>query len=223
MSDDTRTAAETRTFRRWLAVLVGAAAISAALLAWIESESSRGEDVAKTDVTRASVDVFVKLGASGPRFQFELDSVRRSTVLTARAEARITANVDTLLALQTQIDASIADNAAAGRLLELSERLADLPPEARGLDDAASESIRIRSEEDVEPLYRARDDAQSDADRYGQRQERAMYGLLLVAIGASLVGLAGLVGAGRNGRIALGTAGVTLLVALAAGASGFLL
>lgn len=213
---------ETSGFKRWLAVLVGAVAITAALLAWMESEAARGEDVAKVDATRASIDVFVKLGASGPRYQFEIDSVRRTAVLTARAEARITANVATLLALQVQLDESLADNATAGRLLELAERLQDLPEEAPGLDEAASDSIRIRSEEDVEPLYESREEAQDRAAKYGGRQERAMYGLLLVAIGASLVGLAGLIGAGRSGNIALGAAGVTLLVALATGASGLL-
>ncbi len=49
-----------------------------------------------------------------------------------------------------------------------------------------------------------------------------MFALGLIAICASLLGIAGLVGETRAGRAILGTAGAVVVVALVAGASGFL-
>lgn len=209
-------------FKRWLAILVGATAISAAGLAWMESDNSRKEQNAFVDASRSALDAFVKLGASGPRFQFEVNAVRQSTLLDARSTARAaTASIETL-PLQIALGQSIADNQASRRLLAVSRRLKDLPDSAPGLDEIASDSLRIRSEADIEPIYGAQDAALSDAERYGTRQQRAMYGLSLLAVAASLLGLAGLIGAGRSGRIALSTATGALTIALATGLSGFL-
>jgi hypothetical protein len=58
------------------------------------------------------------------------------------------------------------------------------------------------------------------ADRYGTRQERAMFAIALVAIAAVLLGPAGLVGDGRGGRIALVVAAAALALALGWGGSG---
>jgi hypothetical protein len=210
-------------FKLWLAILVGAAAISAACLAFLEADAGRKEDRALVDASRSGIDVFVKLGASGPRFQFELNAARESTLLDARASARAAATSVESLPLQVAISSSLAENATARRLLEISERLARLPDSAPELDAAASESLRVRSASDVEPIYAAQEASLADAETYGARQQRSMYGLSLIAVAASLLGLAGLLGSGRGGRIALATAAGTLLVAVGIGASGLLL
>jgi hypothetical protein len=210
-------------FKLWLAILVGTAAVSAAFLSWLEADAGRKEDRALVDASRRGVEVFVKLGASGPRFQFELNAARQSTLLDASAASRAAATSVELLPVQVAIASSIAENNTSKELLDVSKRLRRLPLTAPGLDEAASESLRIRTQADVEPIYEAQELALADAELFGARQERAMYGLSLVAVAASLLGLAGLLGSGRGGRIALTTAAVTLALALGAGGSGLLL
>lgn len=207
-------------FKLWLAVLVGAAAISAALLAFLEADAGRQEDRALVDASRTGIDVFVKLGASGPRFQFELNAARESTLLDATATSRAAASSVELLPLQIAIASSVAENDTSRDLLQVSRRLKRLPASAPGLDAIASESLRIRTQEDVDPIYAAQEASLADAETYGARQQRAMYGLSLVAVAASLLGLAGLLGSGRGGTIALSTAGATLLLATGIGLSG---
>jgi predicted ABC-type sugar transport system permease subunit len=60
------------------------------------------------------------------------------------------------------------------------------------------------------------------ADRYGTRQERAMFAIALVAIAAVLLGLADLFGGGRSGTIALVVAAGALVVAVGWGGSALL-
>lgn len=210
-------------FKRRLAVLVGMAAISAATLAFLEADNGRREDAALVNASRSALEVFVKLGASGPRFQFEVDAARRSTQLTARSTGRVSsAPVDDLKVLGLALAEAEAENDAAARLLEVSRAYRKLPDSAPGLDPATSDAIRVRKDADVEPIYAAQDAALKQADRYGTRQERAMYGLSLVAIAASLLGLAGLLGSVRGGRLALLSATAALAVAVGIGFSGLL-
>lgn len=209
-------------FRRRLAVLVGLVAVAAASLAFLESDADRQEDQARIDASRTALDVFVGLAASGPRFQFEVDAARRSTLLDARSNARaagISLDPDSL---GVALGLSIADNEASRELLEISRATRSVPRSAPGLDQAASDSIRIRSQADVDPLLDAQADASGRAERFGTRQERAMFGIALVAIAASLVGLAGLIGAGRAGTIVLATAAAALALGVGWGGSGLL-
>ena len=211
-------------FKRRLAVLVGLTAISASFLVWLETDSSRKEDRALVDASRSALEVFVKLGASGPRFQFEVDAVRRSTQLEARSTGRVSAApIENLRVLGLALAEATAENDASRELLEVTRQYSRVPQSAPGLDEAVSQSIRIRGDRDVEPLYAAQDDALEQAELHGARQERAMYGLSLVAIAASLLGLAGLLGSTRGGRIALLSASGAFLVALGVGGSGLLL
>lgn len=210
-------------FKVWVAVLVGATAISAVTLAWVEAENGRRGDAALIDATRQALAVFVDLGASGPRYQFELDSIRRSTTLDARSTARTaTVSTEDLEAFRVALGLATADNAASRRLLEVSQHMQALPDGAEGLDERASQALRVRSEEDVEGLYEAQAAALHRADVVGVRQLRALYGLSLVAIAASLVGLAGLLGSGRGGFLAIGSAAGMLVLALGVGFSGYL-
>ena len=50
------------------------------------------------------------------------------------------------------------------------------------------------------------------AERYGTRSNRAVFALSLLAIGAVLLGLAGVMGETRTGRISLGASAVALLL-----------
>jgi hypothetical protein len=60
------------------------------------------------------------------------------------------------------------------------------------------------------------------AERYGVRENAAILGLSLVAVAAVLLGLAGLIGEGRQGMRILAVAAITLVVAIGWGAAALL-
>lgn len=82
--------------------------------------------------------------------------------------------------------------------------MATLPPSARGVDQAILEALNTQVI-DLPPVVEEQNAAVDRAALYGTRQERSMFGLALVAIAASLLGLAGLTGSSRAGRISLVT------------------
>ena len=176
-----------------------------------------------TSASRSALDEFVSLGASGPRFQFEIDAIRQATVLDARASSRVAATTLDILPLQIALAKSSAETAASQRVVALAERLAELPPAVEGLDAPSSDSLRIRSADDMAPIYAAQDKARADAERAGRQQQRNVYGLSLIAVAASLLGLAGLLGSSQGGRIMLVTASIAMLVAVGTAVSGFVL
>lgn len=206
-------------FRRRLAVLVGIAAVAAACLSLLESHSGREEEQAFTDASRSGLEVFVKIASGQPRFGFEVGIIRDSALLDALAVSRTTAVTGEIEPLQIGLGLSSVENRAARRLLLLGNRLRKLPESAE-LDDVVSEAIRVRDARALDPLIERQNEAVDRAGEYGTRQERAMFALGLVAIAASLLGLAGLMGAGRGGNLSLATAAALLVVAVAWGGSG---
>jgi hypothetical protein len=208
-------------FRRWLATLVGIAALSAAFLSWVETDSGRKEEQAFVDASRSAIEAFVTLGASASRSNFQLDALRRAAKLGIEASARgihaPEADFWNTYAL------SRAQNAASDRLLERVQAMSDLPRRHPRVDQAMIDALQATNPLAAQPIV---DEANAAVDRtgtYGTRQERAMFALGLVAIGASLLGLAGLMGATRGGRISLVTATGALTFALAWGLSGFVI
>lgn len=203
-----------RRFRTVLASLVGIAAISAAAFAWFEAESGRQEERAFVEASRSATDAFVKVAASQPRLYFEIDSIRESTLLDSQASARLVEEFgDDLLPFQLSLSLSSADNETSQRLLELTKAMGRLPDAPAALDAAASEAVRLESQEQVDQIYAGQAAALESAADHGTRQERAIFALGLIAIAASLLGIAGLMGEGRAGRALLGTTAATILVA----------
>jgi hypothetical protein len=76
-------------YRRWLSVLVGIAALAAALLAALESDSGRREEEAFVRSSRASVQIFAELAGSAPRTQFQANGIRRALGNEIDATARL--------------------------------------------------------------------------------------------------------------------------------------
>lgn len=194
--------------------------MSAAALAWLETESGRQEEQAFVDASRIATEAFVSITASQPKLHFVQDAVRDSTLLDALATTRPVDFGSGPVPLDVGLGFSSAENEASRRLIEVTKAMSRLPESAPGLDETASEAIRLERRQDVDEIYAAQDAALDRADDYGQTQERAMFALGLVAIGASLLGIAGLIGESRAGRATLVTAAATLLVALGAGVSG---
>lgn len=210
-----------RRFRVALALLVGVVAISAAALAWLETNSGRQEESAFVNASRNATDAFVKIAASQPRLYFQLAAIRESTLLDAQATARPVELGNDPLPFQLSLSVSSADNEASRRLLGLTEAMSTLPDLPADLDTRASEAIRLEGQEEADQIYAAQAAALENAAQHGTRQERAMFALGLVAISASILGIAGLTGEGRAGRALLGTAGASIVVAWLSAGSGF--
>lgn len=210
-------------FRRWLAILVGLAAVSAAVMTWVEDEAGRREDKARVDASRAGLEVFRSVAATQSRQQFELDAVRRVTVTEGLGAVRVSeSDVADLTALQVALGLSVVDNETARRLIALGRATSTYPDDARGVDAATIAALATPDQAAVDRIVARQADHLEEADVQGVRQGRAILAVGLIAIAASLLGLAGLMGDGRGGRLSLRAAATGLLLALGWGLSGFL-
>jgi hypothetical protein len=208
-------------YRRWLSVLVGVAAVAAALLAALESDSGRREEEAFVRTSRASVQIFAEIAGSSPRTQFLANGLRLALGNEIDATARLLeATEASPEAGRVTVAMSRAQSAAARGLGEAVEAMGRVPSDAPL--DPATRRLLTASLAEIQAVLVFQNDQVDLADRYGTRQERAMFAIALVAIAAVLLGLAGLFGAGRSGTIALVVAAVALLVALGWGGSALL-
>ena len=213
----------TRRFRRWLAVLVGLAAVMAATMSWVESDAGRREDKALVDASRAGLEVFSRVAASQPRLQYEVNGARRVTVLNGLSAARVAAAPSKdLVAFRSALGLSQVDNKTARRLIRVGSATLRLPPNPKGVDPATLEAVTTKDQKQVDRVVATQKRAVDRADGFGVRQERAIFAIGLIAIAASLLGLAGLMGEGRGGRLSLWSATGALTVATVWGLSGFL-
>ena len=75
--------------RRWLAVLVGIAAILAGVFTYAERDAGRREQQALQDATRGSLAIFVDIAGSQARGQFTADNARRALLVGTEGLARV--------------------------------------------------------------------------------------------------------------------------------------
>lgn len=209
-------------FRRTLSVLVGIAAVSAAAMSWVETNSGRQEEQAFVNASRGALDIFVKLAASAPRTQFEGNALRRSIVVQAEGTAAIISTPPNGQTFRAALGKGAADERAGRRLAKIAEAMSAAPDESSGLDPAALEALSITSPIQVFDLVEEQNAELDEASKYGTRQEHSFFSLGLVATGAALIGLAGLMGASRAGWISLGTSAAALTFAIAWTAIAFI-
>jgi hypothetical protein len=206
-------------FRRRLSVLVGISAVTATLLAAFESDSGRREEEAFVRSSRASIQIFAELAGSAPLTQFAANGLRRAIQIDVGAGGRVLAtrgasSEATRLAMAT----AEAQSAAAQRYAEAVRAMSRVPTDSP--IDPGTRALLTSDLPRVRRLLEEQNRLVDRADRYGTRQERAMFAIALVAIAAVLLGLAGLVGDGRGGAAALGVAAAALALALGWGGSG---
>jgi hypothetical protein len=222
---DLDTVAETESLspaaRRWLAVLVGVAAVTAALLAAFEADSGRREELAFVRASRSSIQIFAELAGSTPRTEFALAGVRGALQTEVGANGRLLVSGEASPeAFAVAAALSEAESATARRYQDAVRSMTRVP-----LDAPIDPATRTILTSDLNRIRRilAYQNRQVDvADVYGTRQERAMFSIALVALAAVLLGLAGLVGARRGGRVALVAATVALVLAIGWSASSLL-
>jgi hypothetical protein len=197
-------------FRRTLTILVGIAAVCAAALSWIETNNGRQEEQAFVNASRGSLDIFVKLAASAPRTQFGGNALRRAIAVQSEGGGRVIAlGIDSPIFDEALLQAK-ADQRAGGRLTKIAKEMSAVPDESSELDPETLEAVEITSPIQVAEQVEQQNAELDEAGVFGTRQEHAFFSLGLVATGAALIGLAGLMGAGRAGWISLTTAGAAL-------------
>jgi hypothetical protein len=99
-------------------------------------------------------------------------------------------------------------------MIQIAERMSSVPDEVPQLDPRTLEAVGIDDPTQILPLVDEQNQAVDDADEYGTRQAHSFFSLGLTASAAALLGLAGLMGASRAGRISMVTAAVSLTVAV---------
>lgn len=205
-------------FRRWLAILVGVTAVAAAMIATLEADANRREERAFVRASRLSLDLFERISGSSPRTSFQARGLEQALALQVEATGREIAALEAPALVLFEEARARADHAAAERLAVIVEAMAALPDEG-GAVDAHTRDVLAATPDRLGPLVRDQNGAVDAAERFGTRQDRAIFALSLVAIAAVLLGLAGVMGESRNGRTSLVLAALALLLALGWGAT----
>ncbi len=198
-------------FERALAILAGLAAVLAALLATLQVDASRWEEQAMVTATRLAVRVFEASAATGLLSMYQFQAEREATLLAIDASARdlLAAQASAVAAGQRAV--ATAEARAAERLTVAGEAMSRAPGEVSPVD-AHTRTILALTVDDMAGSVEELNDQLALAERYGTRSNRAVFALSLLAIGAVLLGLAGVMGETRTGQISLGASAVALLL-----------
>ena len=149
--------------------------------------------------TRLAVRVFEASAATGLLSMYQFQTEREATLLSIAASARdlLAAQVPAVAAAQRAM--GTAEARAAERLTVAGEAMSRAPGEASPVD-AHTRAVLALTVDDMAGSVEELSDQLVVAERYGTRGNRAVFALSLVAIGAVLLGLAGVMGApGRDG------------------------
>lgn len=208
-------------YERWLAVLVGIAAILAAILATIQVDAGKQQERALLMASRLSVQGFEGIAGSSPRFSFQINSLQQATTLAITGTASQIALFEFPEVADVLSARAAADVKAAERLLLIAQSMGEVPDSSSGIDAAALRLVGA-SPADLIGVVAEQNRQVDVADRYGERGNRGLFGLSLLALGAVLVGLGAVLESGLPGRVSLAAASLALLAAAAWGGSALL-
>jgi len=200
-------------FERALAILAGLAAVLAALLATLQVDASRWGEQAMVNATRRAVQVSEASAATGLLSMYQFQAEQEATLLSIDASARDLLATQSPTVAEAQRAMATAEARAAERLTVAGEAMSQVPSEASPVD-AHTRAVLALTIDDMAGSVEELNDQLALAERYGTRGSRAVFALSLLAIGAVLLGLAGVMGATRTGRISLGAATVALLLSV---------
>lgn len=206
-------------FRRWVGALVGGAVVTVALLTAMESDAGRRSEQALVRASRLSLDIFGRIAASGAPRSFQANGAQQALVIGATAEARTLASVDEPAVAGAQEAVARVERRISTRLGAVVDEMTAVPPPDGGLDPTTRAGITASLDE-LQALVVRQNEQVDTAERFGTRQERALLALILTAVAAVLLGVAGLTGPSPAGRRALAVAAVALVAAVLWGASG---
>jgi hypothetical protein len=225
-------------FEQALAILLGSAAVIAAILASVQFETGQAEQRALLRASRLSVRVFELTAATGAITSFGGQMFRETSATSAGGIARQLVAFDQPEVADVQNALAAAEAAAAERLTNLIEPMAAPSPLPSGLDAHAahlvdlgtgdvrtiltaianpSAPIQFHVAAEGDRLTNALSNQVDRADEVGGRGSYSLLGLALLALAGVMLGLASTVPRGRGAYLALatGAGGVVLAAALA--------
>jgi hypothetical protein len=206
--------------KKWLAVLLGLSAVTAAALATLDLHSSKRYEDLQYQSSRASVDLFGRIAGSSFPVTSAATSVQAGGLVSIEATSRqLLSTVDPNL---RGFEAALAqaDHAAGERLQQLASSLGEVPPES-GVDPFVRDVIGT-DEDRLRTLADRQNRLLDEATRYGNRSSRAVFALSLTALATVLLGLAAVMAARSGAAPLIAGAGVLLLIAIGWGATAFL-
>jgi hypothetical protein len=208
-------------FKRSVAVLVGTVAVVAAVLNFIQAETSRRADNASAAATIDSITASAQLSAGGSRDQFERDAERRVALLTQSAISRATAVAPGSATLSPNALLAEVEAKTAARLAGIRQRMRQLPTSPPGVDRPMLEALAAVDPDHVDSLLNSANTAADDSDLYGGRSSKLSAAIVLLAVAGALLGLAALIGPDRGGRISRNTAVAASIAAIVWALLGF--
>lgn len=200
-------------FERALAILAGLAAVLAALLATLQVDAGRQEERAMVSATRLAVRVFEASAATGLLSMYQFQAEREAMLLSIEASARDLLAAQAAPVAAAQRAMATAEASAAERLTVAGEAMSRAPGDAGPVDGHTHRVLALTVNDMAEAVEELSDEL-ALAERYGTQSNRAVFALTLLAIGAVLLGLAGVMGETRTGQISLGASAVALLLSV---------
>ncbi len=165
------------------------------------------------NATRLAVRVFEASAATGLLSMYQFQAGREATLLSIDASSRDLLAAEAPAVAEAQRAMATAEARAAERLTVAGEAMSRAPEETSPVDPH-TRAVLALTLDDMAGSVEELNDQLALAERYGARGTRAVFALSLLAIGAVLLGLAGVMGATRTGRIALGASAVALLLSV---------
>ena len=223
-------------FEQILAVLLGSAAVIAAILASIQFDAGQAEQQALLRSSRLSVRVFELTAATGAVSAFGGQMLRETSATAAGGIARRLVGFEQPDVSDVQNALADAESAAADRLATLVEPMAapsalpsGLDPHTAGLVALGIGDVRTIIEAFADPsapidfpaaaegnrLTTALSEEVDRADEVGGRGTTSLLGLALLALAGVMIGLASSLPRGRGAYLALATGGGGVILAAA--------
>lgn len=208
-----KTTGENR-FEKALAILVGLAAITAALLATFEMHSSKRWEESSVRAANLSVELFGKIAATGPVHAASSSAAQAGLLRGVESGARAVAGGQDELRLYLAL---IEDRVFRG-LMKLSRSLETSSFEDTELDPLIREVLSTDQDELAE-IASAQGEEVEAVERFGGRISRAVFSLSLLALSAILLGLGAVLGLRHGGILTLVASAVAMMIATGWGAS----
>lgn len=205
-------------FEKALAVLVGLAAVVAALLGTLEVDSNKRQEQAQAVGARLTVQTFGTLAGSASPADAGLQASQVAILRGLQANARRIAAAPLPATSGFESALADADERAANGLSPVVDAIT-APPDAASGVDPVTRTVVGATPDDATALLARQNRVLNTANRFGRRGSRAVFGLSILALAAVLFGLSAVLGRANRGSITLTLGAVALLAAAASGAS----
>lgn len=199
-------------FEQALAVLVGLAAVVAAVLGLLEIDANKRQEQAQARSVRVTVQVFGTLAGSAPPADAALQASQVALLRGLQANARRIAAASLPATAGFESALADADERASNDLGPTVDAVGAHPDASSGVDPV-TRTVVASTTDDLTGLLRQQSRELDTANRFGTRGSRAVFGISILALAAVLFGLSAVLGAANRGRITLATGAVALAAA----------